>query len=416
MAPVTRLAPALLAALCAGAVALPAPARQPDTTETPTELINRTLSGVWKQSGAAVPRKATDAEFARTLYPDLLGRAPTAAEVAALEADKGADKRAKLITTLLADKAWSEHWAGLWTSSLIPSDYNAAYTSQFRKWLAGRLAAGAPYSQVVVEMLTATGKTTDNGGVHFVVANLGDPLPRDKAADGGLFDMVPVTALTGSVFLGQGFACLACHSHPFTADLRQRDFWGVNAFFRQAERVGEPRANAANVLELKDNADLCSDGVVKFMRRTGFMDATGLTFLNGRSPHADDLRPRRAILSGFVVRHKNFAPVAVNRTWTELLGRGMLENADMTDLCDSNEPLYPDLLAGLAEALQGAKYDQRRLIAAICNSDVYQLHAVPTDKDDPYFFRAKKPKERGFKNIVEPCNRKPPGPVQSRTP
>lgn len=403
MAPatLTRLAPLLLAALGFGTAALPAPARQPEPEETPTELINRTLADDWKARNVVVPRKTTDAEFAHKLYTDLIGRAPTADELAAFAKEKPAGKRERLIEKLLASEAWAAHQAAAWTADLIPRGYDKASTAQFRKWLAGRLAAGASYSEVATAVISASGKAGENGAVHFVLANLGAAVPAEKRADDGRFDMVPVTVLTGHVFLGLGFQCLACHNHPFTAERVQRDFWGVNAFFRQADRVGEPGGAA---LELRDNPKFNADGVVKFVRRTGFADATGLNFPNGRGPKAGDPRPRRAVLAEYVVRSKTFAPVAVNRTWAALFGRGLLENGSSADLYDGNEPLFPAMLDGLATAFREAGYDQRRLVAWLCNSDVYQLNApVPQDDtDDISFFRAVKP-EPGFVTAAVSC-------------
>ena len=380
----------ILAVVFAGPAAGQANAREPAAPdETPTQLINRVLAAAWKANNVTPPRRTTDAEFARKLYLDLLGRVPTADELAAFEKDPAANKRAKLIDRLLPDGDCAAHWAEMWTATLLPAEYNPLYRKQFHKWLTGRLAARATHDDIVKQLLTATGKNDENGAVHFVLANLGNPLPEEKWAESGQFDMVPVTSRTGRVFLGLGFQCLACHDHPFDASIRQRDFWGINAFFRQAERSGEPCASegVAAPLGLSDNPKFNPDGVVRFKRRTGVVNATGLTFLKDRGPRGGDDRPRRAILADYIVKHTNFAPTAVNRVWTTLLGRGLLEQAGLDELGEHNEPLHPELLAGLAAAFKEGGYDQRKLIAWICASDVYQLHTPPGTGDDPYFFR-----------------------------
>lgn len=396
----------LLAALAAGLLAQPASSREPvkaaPQDESPTQLINRVLKDVWKENKLTPPRKTTDAEFAKKLYTDLTGKAPTAAQVAAFENDKAADKRAKLIEQLLSEKEFATHRAALLSNALLPEKYNRSYRDEFRKWLAGRIAGNISYADTVKDMLTAHGKTTENGAVHFILANVGTQFPEEKRADAGQFDMVPVTAATGQVFLGLGFQCLACHSHPFDASLRQRDFWGINSFFRQAERIGEPCDGAAVPLELKENAKLNADGVVRFKRRTGLMDATGMNFLNGKGPRNDD-RSRRAVLAEYVTKHPNFAPVAVDRTWSTLLSRGLLENGTWHDVGDFNEPLYPELLNGLASAFQESGHDQKKLIAWICNSDVYQLHSTIVEEDDRFFFRKQKEQAVAEPDLDNPC-------------
>jgi len=58
------------------------------------------------------------------------------------------------------------------------------------------------------------------------------------------------------------------------------------------------------------------------------------------------------------------------------------------------------LLSGLSAAFTRSGYDQKKLLGWICNSDVYQLHAVATDEDDPNFFRIKRSQPAG---PVERC-------------
>ena len=76
--------------------------------------------------------------------------------------------------------------------------------------------------------------------------------------------MVPLTGRIGSRFLGLNFDCVQCHDHPYDVPLKQRQFWGVNAYLRQVERVGTVPANPQMVLgllELKDNPDANPDAV-----------------------------------------------------------------------------------------------------------------------------------------------------------
>ena len=45
--------------------------------------------------------------------------------------------------------------------------------------------------------------------------------------------------------------CAQCHAHPFNKEMKQADFWGINAFFRQIDRKGMPMRNREAELELK---------------------------------------------------------------------------------------------------------------------------------------------------------------------
>src|SRR6202044_2818249 len=89
----------------------------------------------------AAPR-ADDAEFLRRVSLDLIGRIPTAAEVRAFLADSRADKRARTIDRLLADRQHAQHFARTWRALLLPEaeiDPRIAYFQPgFEAWLAER--------------------------------------------------------------------------------------------------------------------------------------------------------------------------------------------------------------------------------------------------------------------------------------
>src|SRR5205814_292635 len=60
-----------------------------------------------------------------------------------------------------------------------------------------------------------------------------EDLPKD-----GKYDAVPITSRVTKLFLGIQSQCTQCHDHPHNKEYLQSDFWGVNAFFRQADRSG----------------------------------------------------------------------------------------------------------------------------------------------------------------------------------
>jgi hypothetical protein len=58
-----------------------------------------------------------------------------------------------------------------------------------------------PYDQMVREMVTADGKTYENGAVGFYLRDYNMPLDN--------------MAVTTQVFLGTSMVCAQCHNHPF---------------------------------------------------------------------------------------------------------------------------------------------------------------------------------------------------------
>ena len=74
---------------------------------------------------ARVPQPAlvTDAAFARRAYLDVWGLLPSPEQLQAFVADPAADKRDRLVTTLLADNTnYAEHWMSFWNDLLRNDD------------------------------------------------------------------------------------------------------------------------------------------------------------------------------------------------------------------------------------------------------------------------------------------------------
>lgn len=70
-----------------------------------TATINKHLSEGWTKAGIKKPaEKATDLEFMRRVFIDLIGRIPSYEEAVDFDQDKGANKRARLVNRLLYAK------------------------------------------------------------------------------------------------------------------------------------------------------------------------------------------------------------------------------------------------------------------------------------------------------------------------
>ena len=156
---------------------------------------------------------------------------------------------------LLKSDEYPKNQANLWTVWLMTraganETGGSIYHEQMRKWLEDQFKKeGMSFKEMVRELITASGKTNENGAVNFILAHLGETVPNDKqrGEDGeGKFTMVPVTSRTTKLFLGVQIQCTQCHKHPFNEEWNQDHFWGVNAFFRQVDRRthGQPRGCA----------------------------------------------------------------------------------------------------------------------------------------------------------------------------
>jgi len=424
----------------------------PKAAANPTaQAINDLIAEKWKEAGIKAPAKrAPDLEYLRRAFIDLIGRIPSSEEVRDFEADGGPDKRARLVKRLLYSteyapkvngapvplppgpegkrrvltynyaEEYAEHWANVWTVWLMTRTGHPVYRERMNYWLAKQFEENKSYKDMVVALLTATGKSNDNAATNFIAHHLGEAVPNDKRAELGKHDAVPITSRVTKLFLGLQTQCAQCHDHPFNKEWVQSDYWGVNAYFRQTTRSvtptpggnanGQMMANPANV-ELTDEPNLNGDGVVFYERRDGKLMAAKPNFLKdltqaekGETPNktvaaatakasqGDKKKTRRQVLAEYVVSHDNFAPAYVNRIWGHLFGRGLNKEATVDDFGSNNEVVHPELLKKLADEFVQYRYDPKQLLEWICASAPYNLshEAVPEYADpkfDPYFAR-----------------------------
>ena len=112
------------------ASASPAPATTKSTELAPiqlnvqlaVQLINSHIRQAWKDQDLAPSPAATDGEWCRRVYLDLIGRVPTVEELRRSSRDRKRDKRERLVDRLLGDEYRDEYvrnWTTIWTNMLI---------------------------------------------------------------------------------------------------------------------------------------------------------------------------------------------------------------------------------------------------------------------------------------------------------
>lgn len=445
----------LLAGLTTGlfwAAALPATAADEPKTPAPggispqTAKINELIAKGWADAGIKKPAdKATDHEYMRRVFIDLIGRIPTVEEITDFEQDKAPNKRVRLVSRLLNEKkyapkvggkavaavpglakfpidysaAYARNFAEIWSVWLLTrSGVDATYREQLMMWLEDQLDTNAPYREFVTGLITATGKSNENGAVHFVFRHIGDPITADAKGqkvdldEFGKYDNVPVTSRVTKLFLGIQTQCTQCHDHPQAKEWLQSDFWGVNAFFRQTEKVGtqntmQKKAATTNFVELREMPNWNKKGMVLYERRDGQRKASYPVMLKDIAQaekgekSAKNLvstpattKTRRQMLSDWVLQHDNFERAYVNRMWGHLFGRGLHKDSTVDDFKSDNEVVHPELLAYLGEQFKQYNHETKKLLEWLCTSDVYQLSHVASkekgltdSKYDPYFAR-----------------------------
>jgi len=407
--------------LLGGAVVSLAQSPQAKKVEPAVAAINKHLAAQWRENNLVPAKRCDDREFCRRSTLDLIGRIPSIDEILAFEQDRRPDKRGRWVERLLASQEYPAYWAGLWTNWLLQDQVRPAYRAQLRRWLKEQLAAGVSHKDLTEKLLTATGRSDENPAVHFILTYLGQELPlrhgdesaghsalvgarateqqqiQEQLRAEGQFDAAPITFRSMQVFLGYRLACTQCHCHPYNADWKQPDFWGLNVFFRQLERKVLPAtAEGPPVLELRDHPNWNAKGIIFYQMaccsHKGLVKATGPTFPGEGRVRIPANVTRRQDFARRLIAHPNFARAYVNRVWSELLGRGLNVRPEPDDFGEHNEVVHPELLEQLGKDFIAAGYDPKQLIRWICASDAYQLKSEfnatnEAPENEPYFSR-----------------------------
>jgi hypothetical protein len=297
-------------------------------------------------------KPATDTEFLRRVYLDVIGLEPPSEEARRFLADTAPDKRTKLIDHLLETRDFADFWGMKWAELMASNVFTVADgTAYLQDWMRDAFAANKPYDQFVREILTASGSTWENGASNFFARPIED-----------------LTTLSATAFLGVSIECARCHDHPFGVWKRE-DFIGFTAFFAQVRGKGRrpPPGEAINYISFDQDY---RHPETKQVVRPRFLDRT--------EPAIRPLEDRRRVLADWMTSKDNpwFARATVNRFWRQLMGRGLVDPVD--DFRPTNPSSNPALLDALANDFVEHKYDLRHLLRTILNSKAYQLSSIPT--------------------------------------
>jgi Protein of unknown function (DUF1553)/Protein of unknown function (DUF1549) len=306
--------------------------------------IDQAVLKVLKKKRIKPANICTDAVFIRRVYVDVIGTIPRPQEVVDFLKDRRADKRARLIETLLQRSEFADYWALKWSDLLrvkaeFPINLWPNAVQAYYRWLHDAIRTNRPYDDMAREMLTATGSNFRVPAVNFCRATPS----REPSA---------LAQLVAMVFMGSRF-------DAWPEDRRN----GMAAFFS--------RLSFKRTVEWKE-VIVTKNPAPAGPLEAVFPDGTQVTI----SPELD---PRR-IFADWLLAPSNpwFAKTAVNRVWTWLMGRGIIHEPD--DIRPDNPPSNPALLACLEKELVLSDFDLRHIYRLILNSATYQQSSVARSK------------------------------------
>jgi hypothetical protein len=315
-------------------------------------------------------RPATDLEFLRRAYLDVLGVLPTADEAKAYASDASPDKRTKVIDALLERPEYADVWAMRWSDLLRNEErtLDRKGVQNFHHWIRQSFAENRSLDQFVRELLASRGSTYMVPATNYYRANR-EPVVRGEA--------------TAQLFLGVRLQCAQCHNHPFDRWTQDDYFGWADVFARVDYKIIENRRTDTN-----DKHEFIGEQIVFEGDEGDLKDPRGdrqvKPRLLGCATGVADDASRMESVAQWVTSPENpfFARAQANRIWFYLMGRGLVDPID--DFRPTNPASHPALLDALAKDFVEHHYDVKYLIRLIMNSQAYGLSSTPnaTDADD----------------------------------
>jgi hypothetical protein len=385
--------------------------KDPGLAQAAAIIDKGVLMGLQK-AGQQPNALASDQQFIRRVYLDLVGRIPTREETVAFLEDGSASKRAKVIDQLVNSDGFSSRMYNYLADMLrIADDAQKAKFFTYQEWLKTQLALNRPWNEIVRDMMVADGKMLENGAAGYLLRDRGMRLDN--------------LSLTLSTFLGANVACAQCHDHPF-ADWTQRQFYEMAAFFGASDTYNKGLARGmmrdlrgelsqqqfqqarrlfdVNSLAIKDGAenDLTLPDDYKYKdakpgdpvapkligwsrddhRLRSYQEAEAALKKAKEDSHL------REVFANWMTSADNprFAMTMANRMWKMVFGVAVKE--PVTDLDDPNACANPLLLKHLANEMVRLKFDLRAFMRLLCNTQTYQREAVTREiaMGEPYHF------------------------------
>src|SRR4029078_4382218 len=171
----------------------------------------------------------------------------------------------------------------------------------------------APFDKIATELVAASGLSSVEGAVNFILHNSVDPAIK-----------------ISRTFLGIRLDCARCHDHPFDR-WTQKDYEDMARFFAPLQKEEQMAGNTG----VRDNRNRAAGVNPRFL------------------PGAQPVTARwREDLAYFITTSKPFARTFANRLWCHFRARGIVDPRDDFNL--KNNPSVPTLLDFLAdEAVKG---------------------------------------------------------------
>ena len=337
--------------------------------------LDRILDQYLAQKKLPRPAAINDATFVRRAYLDLIGLLPSAKDLEAFAQDTSADKRARLIDSLLKrDIDYTEHWLTFW-NDLLRNDYGGTGfitggRKQISNWLYHALITNMPFDQFVRELI-APPNDESRGFIDGIKW-------RGEVSAGQTVEIQFAQSVSQS-FLGINMKCASCHD-SFIDRWKLSEAYGLAAIY------------SSRPLEI----NRCDKPIGQQAMASWLFPEIGQ--VNPQATQPERLKQLAALMTH--PQNGRTTRTIVNRLWQRLMGRGIVHPVDSMQ----TEPWNADLLDYLAAHLVANGYDLKQTLALIATSKAYQSHAQVVTKgidDHGYVYAGPRTKRLTAEQFVD---------------
>ena len=337
--------------------------------------IDRILDQYLDQKKLPRPAAIDDATFIRRAYLDLIGLLPSSKDLEAFTQDTSADKRTRLIESLLKrDIDYTEHWLTFW-NDLLRNDYGGTGfvtggRKQISNWLYHALITNMPFDQFVRELI-APPNDESRGFIDGIKW-------RGDVSAGQTVEIQFAQSVSQS-FLGINMKCASCHD-SFIDRWKLSEAYGLAAIY------------SSRPLEI----NRCDKPIGQQAVASWLFPEIGQ--IDPKAPQLERLKQLAALMTH--PQNGRTTRTIVNRLWQKLMGRGIVHPADAMQ----TEPWNADLLDYLAAHLAEHKYDLKQTLALIATSQAYQSHSQVVTKgidDHGYVYAGPRAKRLTAEQFVD---------------
>ncbi|HUR39372.1 MAG TPA: DUF1549 domain-containing protein [Planctomycetota bacterium] len=387
------LAIGLLAALV-----VPASAQdtQTEAKRSGSALIDYWIKAKWADAQLKPAAKASDVEYMRRVYLDIVGQIPSLEEAEKFLADKSSGKREKLVESLLKDERYADHWADLWSGVIVGFDKDQRAQGMRNEGAHDfheMLEKNMPYDEFARKVITVEGWVPERYGPMMMKddkkeenkpVGLASYLVRQFREAGKDFPKAVAGKLTRA-FMGVQIQCAQCHDHPFDR-WTQEEFYGMASFFTEVRVKRDPKDSDMRGYHVEDamrgpvGRKLAGAGGPDLSIPDSKSGPIKPSFIDTKAG-AESGVARRASYAKYVTSPENlqFAKMCVNRYWSHFFGAGIVNPVD--DFNGKNKPSHPELLNDLAKDFIDHKYDLHWLMRALAGSEAYALSSRSSAKE-----------------------------------